>query len=155
MTHYPWGVCPATFEGMHSVIGNGRRGAAASATGLLIALTVFGVLLMHSATPTPPMTGPMSSPMSSGHVSLGSTSTSASSVPVAYGEHDCPSEHQMMHPCLGTPVSGPALTAPTTNAAIDLTPISVNRIVGRADSTLERAPPWTLWELDRSVTLRV
>lgn len=81
--------------------------------------------------------------------------TDSVSVPAMTGEHDCPSGHQMMHPCMGTTVSWPALTVPAMSAAIDLASTSVNRIVGRGDSTLERAPPWTLWELDRSVTLRV
>ena len=126
--------------------------------GLLIALTVFGVLLMHSVTPmSMPVTGSMSMSMSGGRASMAAPSHMADSVsvPVMTGEHDCPSGHQMMHPCVGTTVSWPALTVPAMSAALDLAPTSVNRIIGRADSTLERAPPWTLWELDRSVTLRV
>ncbi|KAA0921274.1 DUF6153 family protein [Rhodococcus sp. IEGM 1401] len=140
---------------MHSVNRHGRRGTAPTAA-LLIALTVFGVLLMHSVTPmSMPVTGSMSTSMSGGHASFAAPSHTDATVPVMTGEHDCPSGHQMMHPCVGTTVSWPALTVPAMSAALDLAPTSVNRIIGRADSTLERAPPWTLWELDRSVTLRV
>ncbi|MFI8565474.1 DUF6153 family protein [Rhodococcus sp. NPDC078407] len=130
---------------MHSAQWRGRRGTA-PATGLLIALTLFGVLLMHSVTP-------MSTSVSGGHASMASHMDDA--VPLMAGEHDCPSGHQMMHPCVGTTVSWPALSVPATSAAIDLAAPPVDRTVGSADSTLERAPPWTLWELDRSVTLRV
>ncbi len=145
---------------MHSVIRRRRQGAA-PATGVLIALTVFGVLLMHSVTPAATMAGAMpasesvSGSMSGGHAVMASTAPVDSAAPVAYGEHDCPSAHQMMHPCVGTTVSWPALPVPSISTEMGQTPMSVDRIGGRADSTRERAPPWTLWELDRSVTLRV
>ncbi|OZF41979.1 hypothetical protein BH92_07540 [Rhodococcoides fascians A21d2] len=143
---------------MQSAVERGRRGTA-SAIGALIALTVFGVLLMHSVTPmSMSVTGSMSMSMGIGHASTAAPSHDADSVsiPVMAGEHDCPSGHQMMHPCVGTTPSWPALTVPALSTTSDLaTPTSVNRLVGRADCTLERAPPWTLWELDRSVTLRV
>ncbi|KDQ03559.1 MULTISPECIES: DUF6153 family protein [Rhodococcus] len=140
---------------MHSVSRRGRRGTAPTVC-LLIALTVFGVLLMHSVTPmSRSVTGSMSTSMSDGHASAAAPSHTDAVVSVMTGEHGCPSAHQMMHPCVGTTASWPALTVPAASAAIDLVPTSVNRIIGRADSTLERAPPWTLWELDRSVTLRV
>ncbi|WP_037163400.1 DUF6153 family protein [Rhodococcoides fascians] len=131
---------------MHSVIRRSRRGAA-SATGLLIALTVLGVLLMHSVTPATSMSG--------GHGAMASTSTVDSSVPVAFGEHDCPSAHQMIHPCVGTTVSWPALMIPASSADVAESLLSANSAGARAVTTWERAPPWTLWELDRSVTLRV
>ncbi|MCY4669203.1 MAG: hypothetical protein OXC29_14620 [Rhodococcus sp.] len=54
---------------MHSVIRRLRRGVASSA-GLLIVLTVFGVLLMHSVTPTTSMADPMSTSMSGRHASM-------------------------------------------------------------------------------------
>ncbi|MEK8073243.1 hypothetical protein [Rhodococcoides navarretei] len=108
------------------------------------------------------VTGSMSAAMTDGHASMcgGHASIAAPShtdaaVPVMAGEHDCPSAHQMMHPCVGTTTSWPALTYPAVNAAIDPVPTLLNRIVGRTDSAWGRAPPWTLWELDRSVTLRV
>ncbi|AYJ49769.1 DUF6153 family protein [Rhodococcus sp. P1Y] len=132
-----------------------RRRGAASATGLLIVLTMFGVLLMHSVTPTTPMAGPMPSSMSGGHASMSPTSAVESAVPVAFGKHDCPSAHQMMHPCAGTTVSWPALTVPTLSFDIDLAPTTASGIGSHTDSARGRAPPWTLWELDRSVTLRV
>ncbi|WP_042940501.1 DUF6153 family protein [Rhodococcus sp. AW25M09] len=138
---------------MHSATRRGRWGTV-SATGVLIALTAFGVLLMHSVTPTAPMS--MSTSMSGGRAAaMTSTATDGSSAPVAFGEHHCPSAHQMMHPCVGTTVSWTALTAPAVSGEIDLAPISADRLGRKVDSTLERAPPWTLWELDRSVTLRV
>ena len=154
---YPQGVSLGIVEGMHSVSRRGRRGPAPM-VGLLIALTVFGVLLMHSVSPmSMPVTGSMSMSMSGGHASMAAPSHMANSVsvPVMTGEHDCPSAHQMMHPCVGTTASWPALTVPATSAAIDPVPTLLNRIVGRTDSAWGRAPPWTLWELDRSVTLRV
>ena len=77
------------------------------------------------------------------------------SLPVMAGKHDCPSGHLMMHPCAGTTVSWPALSVPATSATVDLAARPMDRTAGSADCTLERAPPWTLWELDRSVTLRV
>ncbi|MGB3769920.1 MAG: DUF6153 family protein [Rhodococcus sp. (in: high G+C Gram-positive bacteria)] len=136
---------------MHSANPHRRRGPT-SAAGLLIVLTVFGVLSMHSVTPMS-----MSTSMSGGHASMAGPShvNNSVSIPVIAGEHDCPSGHRMMHPCVGTTASWPALTVPATSTAIDLTPTSVHRNVGRAGFILERAPPWTLWELDRSVTLRV
>ncbi|MBJ7324266.1 MULTISPECIES: hypothetical protein [Nocardiaceae] len=155
---------------MKPVVRRARRGTA-PATGLLIALTVLGVLLMHSVTPTPsmsmsmsmPMTAPMSTPMtpatSAGHPPMASThpldDSIDDSVPVMAAEHGCPPTHQMMHPCVGTTVSWPALSIPAINAEIDLSAASIKPNLGRTDSILERAPPWTLWELDRSVTLRV
>ncbi|OZC42570.1 hypothetical protein CH260_20205 [Rhodococcus sp. 05-2256-B2] len=139
---------------MHSEIGHSHRGTA-SVTGLLIATVVFGVLLMHSVSSM--SMSSMSRSMSGGHASIAAPSRmdDSVSIPVMAGEHDCPSAHQMMHPCVGTPASWPALTVPALSTAVDLVPTSVNRIVGCTDCTLERAPPWTLWELDRSVTLRV
>ncbi|OZC73767.1 hypothetical protein CH274_24760 [Rhodococcus sp. 06-418-5] len=140
---------------MQLAVRRGRRGTA-SVTGLLIALTVFGVLLMHSVTPmSMSVTGSMS--LNGGRASMATPlhMSETMSVPVMAGEHDCPTAHQMMHPCVGTTVSSPALTVPALSAAIDPVPTLLNRTVGCTDSTLERAPPWTLWELDRSVTLRV
>ncbi|AJW40936.1 hypothetical protein NY08_2926 [Rhodococcus sp. B7740] len=119
----------------------------ASATGLLIALTILGVLLMHSVTPT------MS--VSSEHAAMASTTHHEDPVQVAAGEHDCPSTHQMMHPCAGTTVAWAALSVPATSVDVVHAPMSDDGIGGRTDSISERAPPWTLWELDRSVTLRV
>lgn len=136
-----------------------RRGAALS-TGLLIAVTVLGVLLMHSVV-APSMAGsmaasePVSAAMSGNHVAMASTTTAGSSVLMASAKHDCPSGHQMMHPCVGTTVSWPALHVPAINTDIGQLPTSADRIGERTDFALERAPPWTMWELDRSVTLRV
>ncbi|WP_037162114.1 hypothetical protein [Rhodococcoides fascians] len=143
---------------MHSVIRRRRRGTA-SAIGFLIAATVFGVLLMHSVTPTTtpmPMSMPMSSAISTGG-GLASMATPPLDrpVPVMSGEHDCPTAHQLMHPCVGTTMPWPALSVPAISAGIDCSPTSADRLGGRTDSTWGRAPPWTLWELDRSVTLRV
>ncbi|AMY23541.1 hypothetical protein A3Q41_02239 [Rhodococcoides fascians] len=76
-------------------------------------------------------------------------------VQVAVGEHDCPSGHQMMHPCAGTTVSWAALSVPATSVDVAHPVMSEDGIGGRVHSISERAPPWTLWELDRSVTLRV
>ena len=141
-------------DDMHSVIRRLRRGVASSA-GLLIVLTVFGVLLMHSVTPTTSMADPMSTSMSGRHASMAAPSAVESSVQLAFGKHDCPSAHQMMHPCVGTTVSWPALTVPALSVDIDLAPTTASGMGGRTESTRGRAPPWTLWELDRSVTLRV
>ncbi len=105
---------------------------------------------MHSVTPTTSM-----NTSSVAHSAMASMAPVDSSAPVAFGEHDCPSAHQMMHPCVGTTVSWPALTVPAVCVDTDLAPTAVAGTDGRTDSTLERAPPWTLWELDRSVTLRV
>ncbi|QCB49520.1 hypothetical protein E5720_09940 [Rhodococcus sp. PAMC28707] len=137
---------------MHSVIRGSRRGTA-SATGLLIAFTIFGVLLMHSVTPMSSMSS--MSPMGNGHSATASEYRLDASGPVAFGEHDCPSAHQMMHPCAGTTTSWPALTVPTTSIDFDLSPRAVDIVGGRPASALERAPPWVLSELDKSVTLRV
>ncbi|MBY6413963.1 hypothetical protein HQ346_19910 [Rhodococcus sp. BP-252] len=136
---------------MRPAIQHRRRGPL-SVTGVLVALTVFGVLLMHSVMPVTSMNGPQ---MTARHSAMAPTPRVDSSVPVAFGEHDCPSGHQMMHPCVGTTVSWPALTIPSVS--IDATPslLSANGLDARAVTTQERAPPWTLWELDRSVTLRV
>lgn len=131
---------------MHSVIRCSRPGFA-SATGLLIALTIFGVLLMHSVTPT--------ASASTDHAAMASTMHHEGPVQVAVGEHDCPAAHQMMHPCAGTTVSWAALSVPSTSVDLGYSLISADGIGGRTDSISERAPPWTLWELDRSVTLRV
>ncbi|OZD01791.1 hypothetical protein CH275_18490 [Rhodococcus sp. 06-235-1A] len=131
---------------MYSVIRRSRPGFA-SATGLLIALTIFGVLLMHSVTPT------MSA--SSEHAALASVSHHEDPVQVAAAEPDCPSAHQMMHPCAGTTVSWAALSLPSTSVDGVHSLMSKDGIGGRTDSISERAPPWTHWELDRSVTLRV
>ena len=133
-------------DDMHSVIRRLRRGVASSA-GLLIVLTVFGVLLMHSVTPTTSMADPMSTSMSGRHASMAPPSAVERSVQVAFGKHDCPSAHQT--------VSWPALTVPALSVDIDLAPTTASGMGGRTESTRGRAPPWTLWELDRSVTLRV
>ncbi|MCJ0980124.1 DUF6153 family protein [Rhodococcus sp. ARC_M12] len=131
---------------MHSVIRR-RRPGFASATGLLIALSIFGVLLMHSVTPT--------ASASNEHAAMASVTHHEGPVQVAAGEHDCPSAHQMMHPCAGTTVSWAALSVPSTGVDGVHPFMSEDGIGGRTDSISERAPPWTLWELDRSVTLRV
>ncbi|MDI9894356.1 DUF6153 family protein [Rhodococcus sp. IEGM 1381] len=131
---------------MHSVIRRSRPGFA-SVTGLLIALTIFGVLLMHSVTPT------MSA--SSEHAAMASISHHEDPVQVGAAEPDCPSAHQMMHPCAGTTVSWPALSVASTSVDGVHPFMSEGGVGGRTDSISERAPPWTLWELDRSVTLRV
>ncbi|OZE25088.1 hypothetical protein CH256_18655 [Rhodococcus sp. 05-2254-6] len=131
---------------MHPVIRR-RRPGFASATGLLIALTIFGVLLMHSATPT--------ASANTDHAAMASAMHHEGPVQVAVGEHDCPAAHQMMHPCAGTTVSWAALSVPSTSVDLGYSLISADGIGGRTDSISERAPPWTLWELDRSVTLRV
>ena len=131
---------------MHSVIRRSRPGVA-SATGLLIVLTIFGVLLMHSVTPT--------TSASSEHAAMAAATHHQDPGQVAAGEHDCPSAHQMMHPCAGTTVSGAALSVPVTGVDVVYSLMSEDGIGGRTDSMSERAPPWTLWELDRSVTLRV
>ncbi|KMJ50448.1 MAG: DUF6153 family protein [Rhodococcus sp.] len=131
---------------MHSVIRR-RRPGFASATGLLIALTILGVLLMHSVTPT--------TSARSEHAAMASATHHEDPVQVAVGEHDCPSGHQMMHPCAGTTVSWAALSVPATSVDVAHPVMSEDGIGGRVHSISERAPPWTLWELDRSVTLRV
>ena len=126
-----------------------RRRGVALARGLLVALTVFGVLSMHSVTSTLSTNTSMSM---GAHLAM---APSDSSIPVAFGEHDCPSVHQMMHPCAGTTVSWPALTVPATSVYFEFAPSTVVGIGGRTESTFGRGPPWTLWQLDRSVTLRV
>ncbi|KQU47127.1 hypothetical protein ASG84_08370 [Rhodococcus sp. Leaf278] len=131
---------------MESVIRRSRPGFA-SATGLLIVLTVLGVLLMHSVTPV----------MSPGnhHTAMASVSHHDEPIEVAAARPDCPSAHQMMHPCAGTTVSWPTLSVPSTSVEVVDSFLSEAGIGGRTDAISERAPPWTLWELDRSVTLRV
>lgn len=131
---------------MYSVIRRSRPGMP-WATGLLIVLTIFGVMLMHSVTPV--------TSASSEHAAMASMAHHEDSVQVAVGEHDCPSTHQMMHPCAGTTVSWPALSVPSTSIDVGSSYSTEDGIGGRTDSISERAPPWTLWELDRSVTLRV
>jgi hypothetical protein len=128
-----------------------RRGFALS-TGLLIALTVFGVLLMHSVTPISSTSTSMSMGAHSAMVPMPAVD---SSIPVAFGEHDCPSAHQMTHPCVWTTASWPALTVPPTIVGFELAAPTEAGIGGRTESTLGRGPPWTKWQLDRSVTLRV
>jgi hypothetical protein len=136
-------------EGMHATGARLRR-STAPAAGLLIALTVFGVLLMHSAHPVMSMPAPTGA----ADASMASPWTHESSVPVAFGEHHNPSAHQMMHPCLGTTASWPALIAPIADkTSAPTTP--TNGLGHRIDGAQERAPPWALWELDESVTLRV
>ncbi|MGV8875134.1 MAG: DUF6153 family protein [Rhodococcus sp. (in: high G+C Gram-positive bacteria)] len=131
---------------MQSVSRRRRRGVAA-ATHVLIALSVFGMLLMHSVTPVPTV--------GSEHAAMASVSHHEDSMQGAVAEPDCPSTHQMMHPCAGTTVSWPALSVPSTGSVVDVSITTPDDIGGRAQFTSERAPPWTLWELDRSVTLRV
>ncbi|WP_032405504.1 DUF6153 family protein [Rhodococcoides fascians] len=131
---------------MHSVDRHGRRGRAVATT-VLIAVSIFGVLLMHSVTPTTSMSG--------AHAAMASVSHHGSVDQVAAAEPDCPSAHRMMHPCAGTTASWPALSGPMASNAIDVTYTSVEGIGVRVQFASERAPPWTLWELDRSVTLRV
>lgn len=131
---------------MYSVIRRRRRGTV-SATGLLIALTAFGVLSMHSVTATTSMSG--------GHAPMAAVFPVDNSIPVAFGEHRCPSVHQMMHPCAGTVTSWPASTAPTTSVGIEPVAAAADGIGGRTESTLGRAPPWAMWVLDKSVILRV
>ncbi|WP_338889430.1 hypothetical protein [Rhodococcus sovatensis] len=126
-----------------------RRRGVALARGLLVALTVFGVLSMHSVTSTPSTNTSMSM---GAHLAM---APSDSSIPVAFGEHDCPSVHQMMHPCAGTTVSWPALTVPAMSGGIELAPTTVTGMGGRTESSMGRDPPWTLSQLDKSVTLRV
>ena len=116
-------------------------------TTVLIAVSIFSVLLMHSVTPTTTMTG--------AHAAMASESHHESSIEVAAAEPDCPSAHQMMHPCAGTTASWPALSGPMAGNAIDAMFVTTDGIGVRAQFASERAPPWTLWELDRSVTLRV
>ncbi|MBJ8340236.1 hypothetical protein JGU71_15200 [Antrihabitans sp. YC3-6] len=127
-----------------------RRPGAALATGLLIALTALGVLSMHSVTATA-----TSMSTSGGHASMAATPSVDNSIPIAFSEHDCPSAHQMTHPCAGTVTSWPASTAPTSRVGIELFPAAVDGIGGRTQSPMGRAPPWAVWVLDRSVTLRV
>ncbi|WP_042937399.1 hypothetical protein [Rhodococcus sp. AW25M09] len=131
---------------MHSVVRHGRRGHVAAKT-VLIALSIFGVLLMHSVTPTTMVSGE--------HAAMVSMSHHESSISAGAVEPICPSAHQMMHPCAGTTVSWPALSVPATSSGVDVTLGIAGGIGGHAEFTSERAPPWTLWELDRSVTLRV
>ncbi|QII07973.1 hypothetical protein BH93_23630 [Rhodococcoides fascians A25f] len=131
---------------MHSVDRHGRRGSAVMTT-VLIAVSIFGVLLMHSVTPTTTVSG--------AHPAMASESRHGSADQVAAAEPDCPSAHQMMHPCAGTTASWPALSGPMAGNAIDVMLVTTDGIGGRAQFAAERAPPWTLWELDRSVTLRV
>ncbi|MER2207394.1 MAG: hypothetical protein ABS980_25775, partial [Rhodococcus sp. (in: high G+C Gram-positive bacteria)] len=71
---------------MHSVSRRGRRGTAPTVC-LLIALTVFGVLLMHSVTPmSRSVTGSMSTSMSDGHASAAAPSHTDAVVSVMTGE---------------------------------------------------------------------
>jgi hypothetical protein len=141
----PVGI-PGRVEDVYSVIRRRRRGTV-SATGLLIALTAFGVLSMHSVTATTSMSG--------GHAPMAAVFPVDNSIPVAFGEHRCPSVHQMMHPCAGTVTSWPASTAPTTSVGIEPVAAAADGIGGRTESTLGRAPPWAMWVLDKSVILRV
>lgn len=139
---------------MRSAVRQDRRGAALQ-TGLLIALIAFGVLLMHSVTTVTSMAGPTTAAMSGDHAAMASTATGDTSVSVAFGKYGCPSAHQIMHPCMGATVSWTALIVPTMSGETDVPATSTDRLGRGVGSTQERAPPWTLWELDRSVTLRV
>ncbi|RRQ29172.1 hypothetical protein DK926_04630 [Rhodococcus sp. Eu-32] len=118
------------------------RRTAPAARGLIVAFVLFGVVLMHSA------------PLAVGeHPSM---PTAADSVhPVAFGEHDCSTPHQMMHQCAGSITTWTALTFSTT--AVDNVPrtVAARSRTGTARSEWGRAPPWTLWTLDQSVLLRV
>ncbi|GGG27676.1 hypothetical protein GCM10007304_46890 [Rhodococcoides trifolii] len=134
--------------------------------------TVVGVVLMHSV---------VTMPATSAHEGMG---TVAAMPPIgdgghgsvtpdvalhlrhAVGEHDavsgeqvreysCPGGHDMMHPCVATMSSWPAVTAPAAVigylAADDTSPGSRSA----ATAALGRSPPGSKPPLDRSVMLRV
>ncbi len=78
-----------------------------------------------------------------------SPGTVDSSAPVAFGEHDCPSTHQMMHPCVGTTVSWPALIVPPMSDEINVSATSTDwlgRVSIRRKSELPRGRcgSWTI-----------
>ncbi|MGA9869804.1 MAG: DUF6153 family protein [Rhodococcus sp. (in: high G+C Gram-positive bacteria)] len=123
--------------------GNGSSGPSRV---LLIALTVLGVLFMHSWTPA--------SPAPRVHEGMSMVSDRAD-LQGAIAEHDCPSGHHAMHACMGTVTK----LAPIGLHDIDVSVAASSNDGGRStvgiESRFGRAPPWALWELDRSVMLRV
>lgn len=133
---YPLGVLVATVVVVRSL-----RPRSASAYVPMIVLVVFGVLTMHSVTPSPSKHHAMPAVESLVH-------------PVAHSEHDCPSGHQMMHPCAGTVTSWQTLPMPVVTVAIDDRSIAEG-VESHTGSYFGRAPPWSLQGLDESVTLRV
>ena len=139
---FPLGVSVGIVEGVRSL---SRRSVAAYLP--MIVLVVFGVLTMHSVAPTA---------SADGHSGIcAQEDLNHQTDPVAHGEHDCPSGHQMIHPCAGTVTWWPAVPMPAPAVGIDVRPIASDGAAGDVGSYLGRAPPWSLQGLDESVTLRV
>ncbi len=133
----------------------GRRrwkSARSSAYALLLLVTVAGVLLMHSGISTEPVSGTDNMAMASVHSAAPDAFTEVTS-----GGQDCPSAHQLMHPCVGTVSSSPELASPMVSVDVDIDYTSSTQATLAASGQVpsDRAPPWSLWELDKSVTLRV
>ncbi|MBY6438464.1 hypothetical protein HQ602_19000 [Rhodococcus kroppenstedtii] len=141
------------FEGVR------RRSLPPSVSSVLWTMLIaLGVVLMHTLVPVPTaaaheaMTAPESSIAADSHqVAVAHTTD----VGAALQQVPCPSGHELMHPCIGTVTSFPAMSV-TTGVATSLPVLDdasarVVTVVARAG----RAPPWAVSSLDESVLLRV
>ena len=123
---------------------------------MLVMLVVFGAMSMHSipvvSSTHEEMTAATAAVTVGGHERLHGAAASGESVAE---QMQCPSGHQMMHPCIGTITSWPATSVPTgvmgPPTVSDVVSARVMTVMGRAG----RAPPWSVSSLDESVLLRV
>lgn len=136
-----------------------RRGSSASSalSVLRTVLIALGVVLMHTTLPVPAAAAhdAMPAPGQPNSV-IAHHSADTPTVDIEAVAHvPCPSGYDMVHPCIGTVTSFPAMSVPTGTA--ELMPVLDNAssraaaIVARAG----RAPPWAVYSLDKSVSLRV
>ena len=141
------------FEGVR------RRSLTPSVSSVLwTVLIALGVVLMHTLVPVPTaaahaaMTAPESSVIADSHQVAVAHPTD---VGAALQQVPCPSGHELMHPCIGTVTSFPAMSVPagvaTLLPVLDDASGRVVTVVARAG----RAPPWAVSSLDESVLLRV
>ena len=133
-----------------------RRSSALSM--LWTVLIALGVVLMHTTLPVPTAAAHDAMPapgQPNSVVVLHSADTHTVDAETAAAHVPCPSGHDMVHPCIGTVTSFPAMSVPTVTAesmpTLDTASDRVVAIVARAG----RAPPWAVYSLDKSVFLRV
>lgn len=136
-----------------------RRSSASSALSVLrTVLIALGVVLMHTTLPVPTAAAHDAMPapgQPNSVVAHHSADTHTVDAETAAAHVPCPSGHDMVHPCIGTVTSFPAMSVPTVTAesmpTLDTASDRVVAIVARAG----RAPPWAVYSLDKSVFLRV
>ncbi|KQU07199.1 hypothetical protein ASG56_06590 [Rhodococcus sp. Leaf7] len=121
-------------------------------------LIALGVVLMHTTLPVPTAAAHDAMPapgQPNSVVAHHSADTHTVDAETAAAHVPCPSGHDMVHPCIGTVTSFPAMSVPTVTAesmpTLDTASDRVVAIVARAG----RAPPWAVYSLDKSVFLRV